>query len=149
ISTLQNNPDRRATSIEKASQVVWDRKDWPRVDYYNKGEVLGILIDLRLRTATEGRRSLDDLMRHLYDAYVTKPSKEGKGAIGVGFPDDGILRALNEVSGIDWREFFGRYISGVEELPYAEVLGAAGLKIDLSVVTLPDLGGADLRSTFV
>src|SRR5262249_27547626 len=32
IETLQNNPDRKVTPIEKASQIVWDRKDWPRVD---------------------------------------------------------------------------------------------------------------------
>ena len=47
IETLQNNPDRKVTPIEKASQIVWDRKDWPRVDYYNKGELLGLLIRLR------------------------------------------------------------------------------------------------------
>src|SRR5204863_907764 len=99
IETLQNNPDRKVTPIEKASQIVWDRKDWPRVDYYNKGELLGLLLDLRLRTQTEGRATLDDVMRHLYATYVTGPAGAGKGSIGVGFPEDGILRALNHVGG--------------------------------------------------
>jgi predicted metalloprotease with PDZ domain len=149
VMTLQNNPDRKVTSIEKASQVVWDRKDWPRVDYYNKGELLGLLIDVRIRTSTEGRKSLDDAMRLLYDRYVVRPSKEGKGPIGTGYPEDGIRRALDEVSGKDWSDFCSRYVSGVEELPYEEVLQAAGLQVDLRIAQVPDLGGADLRYTFV
>ena len=149
VMTLQNNPDRKVTAVEKASQAVWDRKDWPRVDYYNKGELLGWLIDLRIRAGTEGRKSLDDAMRLLYDRYVVGPSKEGKGPIGTGYPEDGIRRALDEVSGKDWSDFCARYVSGVEELPYEEVLQAAGLKVDLQVAKVPDLGGADLRFTFV
>jgi predicted metalloprotease with PDZ domain len=149
ITTLQNNPDRLVTPVEKASQVVWDRKDWPRVDYYNKGELLGLLIDLKIRTATEGRKTIDDVLRHLFETHVVRPSKEGKGAIGVGFPEDGVLQAINHVSGGDWKDFYAKYISGVEELPYTDILGAAGIQADIAVVNLTDLGGADLRSTFV
>jgi predicted metalloprotease with PDZ domain len=149
ITTLQNNPDRKATSIEKASQVVWDRKDWPRVDYYNKGELLTLLIDLKIRTASEGRKTVDDAVRLLNDRYVVGPSKNGKGPIGVGYPEDGILRSLNEVTGGDWKDFYDRYISGVEELPYEEILTASGLHVTLDVARLPDLGGADLRGTFI
>ena len=74
INTLQNNPDRKVTPVEKASQAVWDRKDFPQVDYYNKGELLGLLIDLRIRTMSGGRKSLDEVMRLLYDTYVVTPS---------------------------------------------------------------------------
>jgi len=149
ISTLQNNPDRRVTSVEEASRVVWDRKDWPRLDYYNKGELLGLLVDLRIRRATAGRRSLDDAMRLLYDRYVVGPSRGGKGPIGVGYPDNGIERALEEVSGQSWKEFYDRYIRGVDELPYEQILGEAGLRTDLITAKIPDLGGADLRFTLV
>jgi predicted metalloprotease with PDZ domain len=148
VEALQNNPDRTVTSVEQASWSVWDRKDYPRVDYYNKGELLGLLLDLRLRTESGGAKTLDDVMRHLYDTYVVRPSREGKGAIGVGFPEDGILRALRAVSGTDWSEFAGKYVSGVEELPYAEVLGAAGLAAAIQVTRHPDLG-VDLRGTVV
>ncbi len=148
VETLQNNPDRKVTSIEKASWTVWDRRDYPRVDYYNKGELLGLLIDLKMRTASGGKKSLDDVLRHLNDAYVVKPSKEGKGWIGVGYPEDGILKALNEVSGSDWTDFCARYVSGVEELPYEEVLGPAGLDVSVTVLRSPDLG-VELRGTIV
>ncbi len=148
IDSLQNNPDRKVTSVEKASQATWDRKDFPRVDYYNKGELLGLLMDLRIRTATKGKKSLDDVMRHLYQAYVVGPSKAGKGPIGVGFPEDGILKALNEVSGQDWKGFLARHVSGLEELPYAGLLSAAGLEFESAVSKVADLG-MSLRSGMV
>jgi predicted metalloprotease with PDZ domain len=148
IEIQQNNPDRKVTSVEKASQVIWTRTDWPRVDYYNKGELLGLLIDLRIRTASGGEKSLDDVMRHLYDTYVVRPSKEGKGPIGVGFPEDGILKALHEVTGSDWKDFFARHVAGVEDLPYEEVLGAAGLAVSLRTLPVPDLG-LSMRGTIV
>ncbi|HEX7898051.1 MAG TPA: PDZ domain-containing protein [Planctomycetota bacterium] len=148
VETLQNNPDRKVTSIEKAGEVVWDRKDWPRVDYYNKGELLGLLMDLRLRAESAGEKTFDDVMRHLYDAYVLKPAAAGKGWIGTGFPEDGILKALNEVSGKDWTPFYVNHVSGVRELPYVDVLGAAGLNAQVAVTKMADLG-VDLRGTVV
>jgi predicted metalloprotease with PDZ domain len=148
IETLQNNADRKVTPIEKASETVWDRKDWPRVDYYNKGELLGLLIDLKLRRASGGRKTLDDVMRRLYEQYVVGPSKEGRGPIGVGYPEDGVLKALNEVSGEDWKPFCSAYIGGVQELPFKDVMEAAGLAPTIAVIESPDLG-VDLRGAVV
>jgi predicted metalloprotease with PDZ domain len=148
IETLQNNPDRKVTPIEKASQVVWDRKDWPRVDYYNKGELLGLVMDLKIRTASKGEKTFDDVVRRLYDRYVDGPSKEGRGAIGVGYPEDGILKALNEVTGDDWSGFYRDHVSGVKELPFQEVMAAAGLAPLIAVIDTPDLG-VELRGTTV
>jgi predicted metalloprotease with PDZ domain len=88
------------------------------------------------------------VMRHLYRKYVVDPAAEGKGPIGVGYPENGILQALNAVSGEDWSSFYKSYISGVEELPFVEVMEAAGLAPSLQVVDSPDLG-ADLRGTSI
>ncbi len=148
VEMLQDNPDRLVTSVERASWTVWDRGEGYRVDYYNKGELLGLLIDLRTRAASGGRKCFDDVFRHLYEEYCLKPAREGKGWIGVGFPEDGILRALEAVSGEEWDDFYEKYIRGVEELPYEEVLGRAGLSVDITVNRRPDLGVA-LRGTTV
>lgn len=144
IEILQNNPDRKVTSVEKASQSAWDRADWPRVDYYNKGELLGLLMDLKIRTMSEGRLCYDDVMRFLLKTYV----KSGKGPIGIGFPEDGILKAINSVTGSNWTEFYDKYIRGLEELPYESILTEAGLSVDLRTVMTPDLG-VGLRGTAV
>ena len=132
IGELQGNPARKTQSAEDSSWTVWDRgrnDRTPFVDYYNKGELLGWLIDLKIRHATGGKKSFDDVMRHLYRVGVVEPSKAGQGPIGVGFEEKGILAAVNEVSGQDFTKFFKDYISGTEELPYAEVAPLAGLSV--------------------
>jgi predicted metalloprotease with PDZ domain len=144
IERLQRNPDRKVTSVERASEMTWDRREWPQVDYYNKGELICLLIDLKIRMQSGGMLTLDDVMRWLYRTYVT----EGPEPIGVGFPEGTILKAMNTVTGTDWTDFFGRYISGLEELPYEEVLSEAGLEIDLTTEKVPDLG-CRLRGTRV
>jgi predicted metalloprotease with PDZ domain len=129
---LQSNPARLTQSVEEASRTVWDRPRGGRtvaVDYYNKGELLGWLLDLKIRQATGGRKSFDDVMRNLYKSHVVEPSKKGRGPIGVGFEEGAILKAVNEVSGTDFADFFAKYVAGTEELPYAEVARGAGLSI--------------------
>ncbi len=130
-----NNPDRKVTSVEQASEKIWDNRPHPRVDYYNKGEVLGLLLDLKIRKMTQNEKSLDDVMRHLYDRYVV----EGEGPIGVGFEGDGILKALNTVSGGDFTDFYARYIKGTDDLPFTDTLAEAGLNIQLTVVRTAEL----------
>lgn len=148
IESLQNNPERRVTSVEKAAWTVWDKREGWRVDYYNKGELLGLLIDLTMRAESGGKKTFDDVLRRLYDEYVVKPAAAGKGWIGVGFPDDGLLRAMKDVGGRDWSDFFARYVSGVEELPYEEVFKAVGLAPTITVLRSPDLG-VELLGTIV
>jgi predicted metalloprotease with PDZ domain len=132
VTILQSNPVRKTQSVEQAGWTVWDRR-WgdPRgaIDYYNKGELLGWLLDLKIRAATDGRKSFDDVMRHLYRTWVTGPAKEGKGPIGLGFDEGAILESVNAVSGVEFRDFFTRYVSGTEELPYRETLAEFGLTL--------------------
>ena len=144
IVVLQNNTDRKVTSVEKASWSVWTRKDWPRVDYYNKGELIALLMDLRIRSRSGGKKTLDDVMRYVYRKYCL----EGEGPIGVGFPEGAILAAINKVTGDEWKGFFARYVSGVEELPYKKILSEAGLEARIVVTRLPALG-VRLRSNKV
>jgi predicted metalloprotease with PDZ domain len=144
IQIHNDNPDRKVTSVERASERVWDRTDWPRVDYYNKGELLGLLLDLKIRLITENQKNFDDVMRYLYDRYVVK----GGGPIGVGFEQTGILKAINAVSGSDFTDFYKRYIQGVEDLPFEEILKEAGLDVKLTVQASPTIPVA-LRGSVV
>ncbi len=133
IDSVRANPERLKRPIEDfCESAQWGDKP-PTSYYYDFGEVLGLLLDLRIRALTKNEKSMDDVMRHLYKTYVEGPAKEGKGWIGVGFPRDGILKAINEVSGSDFKGFYEKYISGAEELPYEEVFKAAGL--DFSAAT--------------
>ena len=76
IGRLQNAPGRLLQSLEQSSREVWNNSNSgvapaaATVSYYNKGEILGLLLDARIRHATNGRGSFDDVMRLAYKRYA-------------------------------------------------------------------------------
>jgi predicted metalloprotease with PDZ domain len=127
IDTLQSRPARLWQSAEQSSIDAWfegfpDYADPDRsISYYSKGQILGVLLDIAIRDVTDNHKSLDDVMRLMNDEYA----KQGK------FYDDseGVRRAVAEVSGKEFKDFFARYVSGTEEVPYNDFLSLAGLQL--------------------
>ncbi|OHB70261.1 MAG: hypothetical protein A2W23_00595 [Planctomycetes bacterium RBG_16_43_13] len=136
IDALQYNPDRLVTSAEKSSWTAWDKKEGPSISYYTKGELLGMLTDLRIRGLTNNKRTFDDVMQFLYRWFVLG----GGGSIGVGFEEGDIERAISSISGISFKDFFQKYVAGTVELPYDEILPYAGYKLSREKVMIPDFG---------
>jgi len=119
IFSLQRNPDRKATSVEQASLKIWERGYFHSgVSYYNKGQLLGLLLDLRIRHETDNRRSLDDMMRYLNENYAKR---------GIGYAEDELSKVASTIAGKNLAEFFSRYVAGVDELPFAEYFAWAGI----------------------
>jgi len=144
IETLWNNPDRLVTSVEDASWNVWDRaRNKAHISYYNKGLLLGLLIDLRIRHETRNRRSLDDVLRFLYRWFVL----EEAGPIGVGYEESDLQRAVATVSGLDLEDFFTGTVSGLDELPCETILPYAGIRCVIRSSDVPSLGVRLRRST--
>ena len=103
------------------------------VSYYAKGSVIALALDLTIRNATENKKSLDDLMRLLWQAY-------GKQNIGV--PEGEIEVLAGQVAGTDLSEFFQRYLHGTEDPPIAELLQSVGVEFVLRrPESAADLGG--------
>ena len=128
IDTLEAIPGREFLSLAQASFDGWlqepsqmhDKgKAW--ISFYNKGEIVAALLDLEIRRRTLGRRSLDDVMLTLWNRY-------GKKARGL--EEDAIEKAAVSVAGSDCSEFFRRYVDGVEPLPYDELFGVVGLRME-------------------
>ncbi len=135
ISELQSNPDRLKTSVEMASWKIWEEGyGGSGISFYTKGQILGMLLDLKIRKLTNNRRSLDDVMRFLNQWFA----KWGKG-----YRDSDILRAVNAVTNHDFRPFFERYVSGTVELPYTKILAYAGLKPIFVKKKVPTIGKAN------
>lgn len=127
IGDLQSRPAHQWQSVEESSLDAWLEKydvyNLPdhSISYYNKGQIVGLLLDLTIRDATDNHKSLDDVMRRMYEEYALR----GK------FYDDseGIRGVVDEVSGKSWADFFNRYISGTDEIPYDSFLAIAGLEM--------------------
>jgi predicted metalloprotease with PDZ domain len=131
ISQLQSAPGRKIMSVELSSWDTWNRADNgqnSRIDYYNKGELLGNLLDLEIRYRTENRRSLTDVFLYLMrNNGLPKPGFEEKH----GFRDvvESITREAAPARA-DFSEFFARYVSGTDEIPWNDFLDHAGLRLE-------------------
>ncbi len=132
MSELQSNPDRLKTSVEMASWKIWETGyGGSGISFYTKGQILGMLLDLKIRHLTNNRRSLDDVMRFLNQWFAKW---------GEGYKDSDILRAVNAVTNRDFSEFFNRYVAGTVELPYTKILAYAGLKPIFEKKNIPTIG---------
>ena len=138
VCDLQSRPARLWQSAEESSMDAWlekyefynrpDRSIW----YYNKGQILGVLLDIAIRDATDNRKSLDDVFRFMNEKYA----HEGK------FYDDheGVPAAVAEVAGKSFQDLFERYVFGTDEIPYSAFFGNAGLNFKLEALKTADLG---------
>ncbi len=127
ITELENRSAHRAQSAEQSSMDAWLEK-YPyyglperSISYYNKGELLGVLLDLKMRQVTHGRESLQTLFRWMneHDAKQGKPFADS----------DGVRDAAEQVTGADFRDFFSNYVSGVEEIPWNKFFATVGLTV--------------------
>jgi predicted metalloprotease with PDZ domain len=125
---LQNTPGRLVMSAEESSFDTWIkyyRADAnsvnSQVSYYDKGAILGLLLDLEIRKQSRGAKSLDDVMRYLYAEFYKKNRNYA--------PAD-FQKACELQAGSSLEQFFAKYVSGREELDYDSGLAVAGLRLD-------------------
>jgi predicted metalloprotease with PDZ domain len=88
------------------------------ISYYTKGAVAAFLLDARVRAATGGARSLDDVMRL---ALVRNPVERG-------FTPADFRTAASAVAGTDLSAWFARVFDSTAELDYGEALRWFGLR---------------------
>jgi predicted metalloprotease with PDZ domain len=124
IRTLQTTPGRLAQSVEMASFDAWIKQYRPdensvnsSISYYTKGAVLGFVLDAKVRAATNGAKSLDDVMRVAFARY--------SGA--KGFTPEQFRQVAGEVAGIDLSGWFQKALETTEELDYTPALEWYGL----------------------
>ena len=130
IESLEGRP---ATSLEDASLQAWlGMQDGTSDLYYAKGSLIGLALDILIRDASDGQRSLDVVMRELYQrAY-----KQGRG-----FTHDDVWNAIARASGgRAWGEFERRYIQGREPFAWEEWLPKAGWRLVTDSIQEPRLG---------
>ena len=137
ITDLASRPARKWQSVEDSSLDAWLEK-YPgytapdrSISYYTKGQILGVMLDLAIRDATNNRKSLDDVMRLMDDEYARK---------GKFYDGDAAIRAAAEnVAGTSFGDFFRRYVGGVDEIPYDKFLASAGLQLQQQEVDGRDI----------
>lgn len=138
ITMLQRRPAHLTQSVEESSLDTWfDKYPFYRrpersISYYNKGEVLGALLDLAMRESSGGTKSLRHLFQWMNDNYAKR---------GTVFNDsEGIRDGVEKLTGKNFEWFFRAYVAGAEEIPYDRFLNTAGLRLQVKPHTVADAG---------
>ena len=125
IEELQTTPGRLVQSAEMASFDAWIKYYRPdensintAVSYYTKGSVVGLLLDARIRKATGGAKSLDDVMKAAYEKYSGMR----------GYTADEFRAVAEQVAGTSLKAFWDSAVAGTDELDYKEALDTLGLR---------------------
>jgi predicted metalloprotease with PDZ domain len=131
INRYLSLPGRLVQPLEEASFDAWikfyrqdERSPNAQISYYLKGALVGLLLDMRIRGSTGNRRSLDDVMRLLWQRY---------GAEARGFPEDhgsGVRAIAEEVAGEELGDLFTSYVDCTTELDFDPALSVFGLRLD-------------------
>ncbi len=156
IQSFEETPGRFEMSAEEASFNAWIKEYRPdensinsSISYYSKGELLGLLLDLDIRRRTHGAKSLDDVMRYLYNEFYNKSRN---------YTPADVQKACELMAGASLDQFFARYVRGRDEFQYNEILTGAGLQLEQGGIPIGGSGpdtpvrikaflGADLEQT--
>jgi predicted metalloprotease with PDZ domain len=125
ITKYLNTPGRLVQPVSESSFDAWIklyRQDANspnnQISYYLKGELISLLLDLLIRNQSDNERSLDDVMRQMWERF---------GKSETGFTPLQLQQVMENVADTDLKNFFAKYIDGIEELPFNEYLAPFGL----------------------
>jgi len=145
LTRIQRSPGRRRQTLEEASFDAWIKFYRPdarspnhTISYYAKGALVALALDLEIRLRSQGRRSLDDLMRALWTQF---------GAAGSpGLAEGSFERLAEDIAGTDLSEFFARALRTTQDLPVGILLARFGIRMQMRAAEGPaDRGGKPSR----
>lgn len=126
MAKTKNTPGANEQSVAEASFDAWikyykrnENSNNNQVSYYNKGMILGALLDLEIIDGSEGEKSLDEVVSQLYYQFYKKKGK--------GITADDLKKAAEKASNRNLDGFFKDYIYGTKELDNEKYLHSAGL----------------------
>ncbi len=144
IGELERRPAHLTQSAEESSLDAWlegdayYRRPERSISYYNKGELLGITLDLAVRESSHGRASLREVLQWMNQNYAKK---------GRYFADsDGVREAAEAVSHANLGWFFSKYVAGTDEIPWNDFFREVGLHLVEEKSTVADAGFAASRN---
>ena len=126
VTQVQSKPGRKVQSLRDSSHDAWikfyrpeDNSADTTVSYYSKGSIAAFLLDAEIRSRTKGEKSLDDVLRTLYQKHANP----------VGYLPSDFRNICNEVAGADLSEWFARSIDSTDELDWQTLANWYGIQI--------------------
>ncbi|MBQ6657377.1 MAG: M61 family metallopeptidase [Ottowia sp.] len=142
IEHLQRSPGRLRQSVAQASYDAWLRFYRPdentpnsTVNYYAKGALVALCLDLTLRA--EGRGTLDDAMRALWQRHTVAPD--------VALREADITVALAQAGGRSFEKELAAWVHGTDELPVESLLAGCGVRVRRHAASVAQALGVAVR----
>jgi predicted metalloprotease with PDZ domain len=141
IASVENTPGNQVESAAESSWDAWIKYYRPNensrnasVSYYDKGALLGGVLNMWIIQQTKGEKCLDDVFKFLYQTYYLKA--------GRGFTDQELEDAFSKVAGASASDFFKTHIYGVKTPAYVSLFKAFGYQFTdaNSAKTVPYIG---------
>jgi predicted metalloprotease with PDZ domain len=136
ISNYENIPGHVFQSVAQSSYDTWmlffnrsENASNTTISYYDKGCAIAMILDLKIRYESGSKKSLDDVMRNLYQVYYKDKKR--------GFTDKEFREVCEKAAGTSLSEIFDVYIPTVQDIDYSKYLGYAGLSIDTNPAEEP------------
>ncbi|PRQ02551.1 M61 glycyl aminopeptidase [Enhygromyxa salina] len=130
ISAVETRPGRKLMSVEQSSWETWSKPDDRRkayFSYYDKGAVIGMLLDLHLRASSQGLASTDTVFQELWKRWR---------ATGLGLSPQDLEQVFVDQAGPgadEVRQMFADYVRGTVELDYDRYLAHAGYRLERTI----------------
>lgn len=141
LNSIENTPGEEVQSASESSFDAWikyyrrnENSQNTTVSYYSKGGVIGLLLNIEILAETNGEKSLDDVMKYLWNEYY---KKEGRG-----FTDAEMQKACEAIAGKSLESFFQNYVWGTTPIDYEYFFNKAGMNVkdDLATESSPYFG---------
>jgi predicted metalloprotease with PDZ domain len=125
IARYLSSPGNGRLSAERVSEAAYGDDPAALGDYtastHLQGELIAAMIDLEIRRATSGRRSMDDVMRLMLERYAGER----------GFTGRDVERVIAEVCGCTVSPFFEAHVRGGKPIPFDDYLRHIGLRVNV------------------
>ena len=154
VTGIENAPGTALMSAEASSQAAPFIDDAPHaqqtnlrntaISYYPKGQLVGMVLDLIIRGKSNGKGSLDEVMRRMYQQFYLNSPNASYYLRGRGYTPQDFQQVASEVAGADLNNFFARHVRDTETLPYDEAFSYVGLRLVRSIAREPYSAGITL-----
>ncbi len=124
IAAVQNAPGRLSQSLTDSSFDAWIKYYRPdenannsRISYYLKGALIGLLLDVEIRSKTDGAKSLDDVMRQLWQSHHES-----------GYTNQDFSNIVGQVAGQSFDNWLREHLDTTQEMDFSKMLDWYGLE---------------------